>query len=125
MLGSIFRSAMISAAPRSRKPRGRLAFGLAFGLDCLGELMEFFRESGGVGNWRGLYRPPDPAARNRPTATIKHYKSNTYKNAGFPLARTLGAMRTSFQTGKHQPGAARKSRERRLGRKQSLSRCGL
>src|SRR6185503_12233282 len=66
-------------------------------------------------DWRGLYRPPGPAARNHPGKAIKHYKSTTYKRAALPLALPHAAVRTS----------PKELGESIRGGKQSLSRCGI
>src|SRR6185312_5826024 len=62
MVASIACSAMISAAPRSRKPRGSLALGRDLDGFGFGGLM-----NGGVfsGKWGGLYRPGPKGARNK------------------------------------------------------------
>src|SRR5437868_3261076 len=75
MVASIFCSAMISAAPRSRKPRGSLAFGL----DCLGELMKT-----GICGLAGCTGPP---VRRQGTARYPSKNIIDQKLTGAPLCR--------------------------------------
>src|SRR6185437_6627949 len=85
MVASIFCSAMISAAPRSRNPRGSLALGRVGFCEAM---MESF-ENGGV------VPAPRHGGKELPWRGIKYYISRPYKRPALPLASPHVAMRTS------------------------------
>src|SRR5690348_11832449 len=89
MVASIFCSAMISAAPRSRNPRGSLALGRLGFCEAMRESLE--KDGGCTG--------PPPWRQGTALADYKILYIKTYKPCALPLASPHAAMRTSPMEG--------------------------